>query len=133
MELMTSAPVPVFVIVRATGALAVPTNWFAKFTVEGEREIAACVAVPVKDTECGLPAALSEIEIEAEQFPAATGLKITIIWQDTLRIPGAGQLSVSLKSFAFTPVTASFWVIVTGAVPVLERVIVCDGLGVPTL
>jgi hypothetical protein len=40
-ELMTSAPVPVFVIVRATGALAVPTNWFAKFTVEGERETAA--------------------------------------------------------------------------------------------
>jgi hypothetical protein len=35
--------------------------------------------VPVKDIECGLPAALSEIEIEAERFPAAVGLKITVI------------------------------------------------------
>jgi hypothetical protein len=79
MEPMTSAPEPVFVTVRATGALAVPTNWFAKFRVEGERETAAWVAVPVKDSECGLPAALSEIEIEAERFPAAVGLKITVI------------------------------------------------------
>ena len=41
MEPMTSAPVPEFVTVRATGVLAVPTNWFAKFTGEGERETAA--------------------------------------------------------------------------------------------
>ena len=41
MEPMTSAPVPVFVMVRATGALAVATNWFAKFRVDGERETAA--------------------------------------------------------------------------------------------
>ena len=41
MEPRTSAPEPVFVTVRGTGALAVPTNWFAKFTVEGERETAA--------------------------------------------------------------------------------------------
>ena len=36
MEAMTSAPEPVFVTVRATGALPVPTNWLAKFTDDGE-------------------------------------------------------------------------------------------------
>ena len=41
MEPRTSAPEPVFVTVRGTGELAVPTNWFAKFTVEGEMETAA--------------------------------------------------------------------------------------------
>jgi hypothetical protein len=41
MEPMTRAPVPAFVMVRAAAALAVPTNWFAKLTVEGERETAA--------------------------------------------------------------------------------------------
>ena len=34
--------------------------------------------MPATGTEWGLPAALSEIEIEAERFPAATGLKITV-------------------------------------------------------
>jgi hypothetical protein len=89
--------------------------------------------VPVKDTECGLPAALSETEIEAERFPTASGLKVTVAWQGALRIPGAGQLSCSIKSLLFTPVTVTICVIVTGLEPVFDRVIVCDGLGVPTL
>lgn len=41
MELVTRAPVPVFVTVIATGGLGAPTNWLAKFTVDGERETAA--------------------------------------------------------------------------------------------
>lgn len=38
---MTRAPVPVLVTVIAAGELAAPTNWLAKFMVEGERETAA--------------------------------------------------------------------------------------------
>jgi hypothetical protein len=88
--------------------------------------------VPVKDTECGLPAALSETEIEAEQFPAASGLKITIIWQLASGPRTDEQFPFSLNSFAFAPVMV-IPLIVTGLVPVLESIIVCDGLAVPTL
>jgi hypothetical protein len=88
--------------------------------------------VPVKDTECGLPAALSEIEIEAERFPAASGLKITIIWQLAPAPKTEEQFPLSLKSFAFAPVMV-IPLIVAELVPVLDSVIVCDGLAVPTL
>jgi hypothetical protein len=57
--------------------------------------------VPVKDTECGLPAALSEIEIEAERFPAASCLKITIIWQLAPAPKPEDQFSFSLNSLVF--------------------------------
>lgn len=90
------------------------------------------MAVPERDTECGLPAALSEIEIEAERFPAASGLKITVSWQLALAPKTDEQFPFSLKSLAFAPVIV-IPLIVTELVLVLESVIACDGLAVPTL
>ena len=78
-DAITSAPVPEFVMVSATGGLGVPTSWFVKFKLEDDMETMAWVAVPARVTEWGLPAALSATEIEADLFPAASGLKITVI------------------------------------------------------
>jgi hypothetical protein len=41
MELIASAPLPVFVTVTASGWLAVPTSWLVKFTIEGKMETTA--------------------------------------------------------------------------------------------
>lgn len=90
------------------------------------------MAVPVSTTVCGPPAASSEIRIEADRFPAAVGLKVTLMTQ-LLVVPRTDeQLWDSLKSPAFEPVTL-IWLIATELFPVFESVIGCEALIVPTL
>ena len=56
---MLSTPVPVFDRVMDWGTLVVATCWFPKVRDGGLRVTAPCVAVSLRLTVCGLPAALS--------------------------------------------------------------------------
>src|SRR5580700_6465158 len=54
--------VPVFVIVTTCTALVVLTTWVAKVRLAGDSETAGCdCPVPVSNTTCGLPGAVSLI------------------------------------------------------------------------
>lgn len=72
------------------------------------------------------------MRIEADRFPAAVGLKVTLMMQ-LLVVPRTDeQLWDSLKSPAFAPDTL-IWLIATELFPVFESVIGCEALIVPTL
>ena len=87
----------------------------------------ADVAVPVRLTVCGLPAALSLMVNVPVRVPLAVGVNVTLnVHVDPAATPFP-QLSVSAKS----PL-AEMPVICKGAVPLLERVTVCGALVVPT-
>src|SRR5208337_1053674 len=49
---------PVFVSITACGRPEVPTYWFGKVTLDGDK-LTPVTPVPVKGTVCGLPGALS--------------------------------------------------------------------------
>lgn len=90
--------------------------------------------VPERGTLCGLPPALSVILTVALREPATEGENVTLIVQlapDASVAGLSGQLADSAKSAAFVPPTAIL-LIVSGAVPLLVRVIVCAALVVPT-
>lgn len=87
----------------ATGGLAVPTSCAAKFAFVGETEIADWVAIPASGIVCGLPAASSEIIIEADRFPAAAGSKATLTMQLVAVPRSEEQLLDSVKSAGLTP------------------------------
>ena len=57
--LIDRGAVPVFVTVTLCGALVVPTPCDPKATVDGDTCTAGAVPVPLRATECGLPAASS--------------------------------------------------------------------------
>src|SRR5260370_1133945 len=98
------------------------------FRSVGEKLIpGAVVPVPVRDTVCGLPAALSVTVIAPVRAPAAVGVKITEMVQAPAAPTDAPQVLVWLKS----PLAAML-VIVSVAVPVLVSVTTCAVLDVPT-
>ncbi len=59
--------------------LVVPTSWPPKARLAGESD--GCRAVPVSDTLCGLPEALSTTVSEPGRVPTAAGVKVTLIEQ----------------------------------------------------
>ena len=86
--------------------------------------------VPLRETFCGLPAALSVILNAAMRVPDAVGLNLTLMLQ---LAPAANELPhvwVCAKSPTLVPVTAML-VIVKEVVPTLVRVTVFTGLVVP--
>ena len=87
--------------------------------------------MPVRETVCGLPAALSVMLRDAERVPAAVGLNVTLTVQLLPAARLARQVWVWEKSPLFVPVTA-MPLMVSVAVPVLVRVTVCGALPVPT-
>ena len=89
------------------------------------------VPVPVRVTVCGLPNALSLMEIAADRLPGAVGAKITLTVQVPPAATGPPQVFVAGKSPALFPVTAIL-VIVRVALPLLVRVTDCVGVGVFT-
>jgi hypothetical protein len=84
-------------------------------------------------TVCGLPDALSAMLTIAVREPVAVGENVALIWQ---LVPAPSdfptQLSDSLKSPAFAPVTLTAF-IVSAELPEFVTVIVCEALLVPTL
>ena len=85
------------------------------------------VPVPVSDTVCGLPLALSATESEPVRVPVAVGLKVTLIVQLAPAATLVPQVLVSEKS----PVVEML-VMLRVAVPVLVSVTVSAALLVPS-
>jgi hypothetical protein len=59
----------------------VPTVWSPKITLEGDRDTAGTVRiapVPVRATNCGLPAALSVITSDSLRVPTMVGVNVTL-------------------------------------------------------
>jgi len=83
--------------------------------------------VPAKLAACGLPVALSETDKVPVLVPDAVGLNLTLIVQFALAARELPQLLVCEKS-----PFAVMLEIVRAALPVLDKVIVCDALVVPT-
>ena len=91
MLVMVRAAVPQLVRVTDCGALVVFTVWLVKVKPVGDNETAGAGVVPVPDSvmDCGLPAALSVIEIEPVCVPVAVGVKVTLIEQ----VPAAASVA----------------------------------------
>ena len=75
--LMVNVAVPGLVTVIDSDVLLVLMSWLPKLQDVGEKLICGAVPVPLRDTECGEPEALSDTEIEALRLPAADGVKVT--------------------------------------------------------
>ncbi len=84
-------------------------------------------AVPLRETVCGLPAALSVNVTVPFTLPVVSGARVTLIAQFAPAARVAPQLLVSAK-FAL----AAILVIVSEAVPVLVRVMSSGSLLVPS-
>jgi hypothetical protein len=93
-------------------------------------ELLADVPVPVNETDCGLPGALSVTVRVPSRVPVVVGLNVTetVQFAPVLSDDGLnGQVLVCAKS-PVVPIA----VIVKGAVPLLVMVTVCAVLVVPT-
>jgi hypothetical protein len=105
-----------------------PVGQFAPVLAVSEKS----VPVPVRETECGLPLALSVTVTEAERVPVAEGLKVTLMMQLAPAATPVPQVSVSEKSLVSAPVMVVLEII-RAALPVFFRVTFCGGvLLVPT-
>ena len=92
------------------------------------------VPTPVSDTLWGLLDASSVMVTDALRVPVAVGWRVTAIEQfaPADSVAGlAGQVLVLVKSPLFVPVIAIFE-IVSGALPVLVRVTLCEAVLLPT-
>ena len=97
-ELIVSAPVPVFVRVTFWPELVVPTCCWPKPRLVGEKPTAGAGAtpVPLSATVCGEPGASSVIATPALRLPLTVGLKVTEIEQ---LAPGRSVEGASGQSF----------------------------------
>src|SRR5580693_2250489 len=103
-----------------------PAGQFAPVAAASEKS----VPVPVSETFCGLPGALSVMLTLAARFPVAVGVNVTLIahFAPTARLEVlAGQLLVSPKSPPLAPVMAML-AMVNGAVPLFVSVTLCAAL-----
>jgi len=83
---------PRFDRVTTCAGLAVPTVQLPKFTLPGVR--LPIVPVPVSETVCGLPLALSDTETVPVTVPFTAGVKVTEIVQLAPAASGDTQLLV---------------------------------------
>src|SRR3954468_12320707 len=131
---IVSGAVPLFARVACCVALVVPTRCEPKERLDVRVTAGAgCVPVPLRETDCGLPAALSAMETLADRGPTSVGENVAEIVQVALAasVSGAsGQSLVCAKSPAFVPMTPML-VIVRGAAPEFRRVDVWAELVVP--
>src|SRR5260370_10349541 len=99
---------PLLVRVTLCGGLVVFTVWLAKVKLVGDRVTAGVplplAPVPVSETVCGLPVALSVKETLAVREPAAVGVKGTPMVQVALAFTLLPQALVSAKSPLLGPV-----------------------------
>jgi len=119
MPLIAKLPGPTFVSVTALAPLTVPTARAVNVMLAGLRETA--VPVPLSDTVCGLPRALSLMDNTAVRVPAAWGVNLTLMVQVNPAPRVAPQVVVREKSPALVPVIVML-LRVSVAVPVLRTV-----------
>jgi hypothetical protein len=133
-ELNDSAPVPVLATVIVCGCPEVPASCPPKLMLAGVIEMPACVTVPVTAILCGLFGALSPTLIAAVRPTAlrAVGVNTTLNVQLAAARKLGGQLFVSEKSPAFTPLTLTP-LIESGAALAFSTATVCGALAIPTL
>jgi hypothetical protein len=74
--MLFSVAVPVFDSVATSADEVVPTGVLGKLSA-GLSEAMGAVPVPVSDTDCGEPVALSATESVAEKLDAEAGVKVT--------------------------------------------------------
>jgi len=84
-----------------------PAGQFAPVAAASEKS----VPVPVSETLCGLPGALSVMLTLAARFPVAVGVNVTLIAQSPLLAPVMAMLAM-----------------VNGAVPLFVSVTLCAAL-----
>jgi galactitol-specific phosphotransferase system IIB component len=125
------APLPLLLRVAVCAALLVPTDWFPKERLVGERPSSGAVPVPERLTACGLPMALSVMLTEAVRLPLAEGVKVTLIVQLPPAATELPQVLLWAKSPALVPVIARLEILMA-PLPLLLRVAVCAALLVPT-
>src|SRR5271157_5497338 len=100
-----SGAVPVFFSVTLCAAAAAPILVAAKVSLVDDRLTAGAVAMPLRETICGEPNALSAIFSEADSVPAVAGLKMTVMAQDLPAATLPVQVSfVTVKAAALGPV-----------------------------
>ena len=122
-------PVPVFVTVIVCAALDEPTTMPPKFSAVAERLSPGTVAVPVSETACGLPVALSVRVSTPVRVPETVGVKVT----EMVQVAFAAMLAVQPEFVCpKSPVIAMFE-IASAAVPVFVTVTVCAALDAPTI
>src|SRR5580704_911480 len=126
MLLMTStAPfVELFATVVFFGMLLPPKGCGSKLWALGVSVTVGKIPVPLSETPCGLPVALSATESVAARAPLALGVNVTLMVQLPPTASGALQLSVSAKSPLLLPVTATELTAI-GALPLLLSVTGC--------
>src|SRR5437667_4987416 len=96
-----SGSAPLFVSVTVWGGLVTPTLWPGKSTLAAERAATGAWPVPLSETACGLPAALSAIVSEPTRVLLPVGVKVTLIVQlapAAIVFGATGQLFVCAKS-----------------------------------
>src|SRR5882672_1997345 len=123
--------VPELVTVTGADALLIPTNTPVKLSPMGERVTAGAVPVPLKGTDCGLPAALSVILTVDDRFPVLVGVEVTLIAQLAFGARNDGQVLVCEKSTVLT-VAILMPVRDKDAFPVFVSVTTCGVLAMPT-
>jgi len=129
-----SVAVPVFVTVRVKGPLVVLTFWFPNAPGLGVTLIAACVPVPVRESEALTVPRRFRVALRA---PAAAGVNRRLIVQEPLAVikPPFAHVPVPrfVKSVELVPVIVKYGLAsVSVAVPVFVTVTVSGELGVLT-
>jgi hypothetical protein len=119
MLLIVNAVVPTFAKVMTCAPLGAPTSWLPKVRLEGVNWTR--VPVPVRDTVCGAPGALSLTERLAVRDPFAVGANVTLIVQLAPAATLDPHVFVWLKSDGLAPVSAIF-VTLRASFPVFVRV-----------
>jgi hypothetical protein len=133
-DVSVSAEVPEFFTVTTCAAVVDPTVVDAKFRLLGDSVTAAAAApVPDRVTVCGDPVALSAIDNEAVNAPAAAGLNST----ETVQLAAAANEVVQVfaeirKEEEFVPVRVSD-VSVSAEVPEFFTVTTCAAVVTPTV
>ncbi len=100
--------------------------------MDGVKEtVDAARPMPLRETVCGLPVALSVMLTDALRWPVAVGVKVTLMVQFAPALTLEPQVLVSAKSPGFVPAMLML-VIVSVPLPVFVSVTVLAILVVPT-
>jgi len=122
--LIFNAAFPVLFRVMVCEVLVVPKVWLLKVKLPGLRPTMGPLPVPVRLTDCTLPATpllLSVIFKVAARLPGAVGVKVTLMVQLLPPARELPQVVVSAKSPELAPVNAIL-LMVRGVFPVLFTV-----------
>ncbi len=126
---MFSVAFPLLLMEMVSGGLDDPTSRLLKTKLPGERVIAgALMPMPVRETICGLPTALSEIVMAPVRVPVAVGVNVTNI----LQLDSAARLVPQLLVCAKSPLAVMLRLISGSAELVFVSVTPWVVLGVPT-